>query len=103
MAEWIDGNILETEFISHSGPNAYEIHFRTPDRTKYYFVESACREAICRDIHRCSECKHILQLRGHFECIAFDTIFFTDKFVSCEYFSKANADRKAEGGGEDGN
>jgi hypothetical protein len=46
MAEWWRGNITSNEFITHSGPGGYEIHFRTPDREKYLAVQDECRRQI---------------------------------------------------------
>jgi hypothetical protein len=43
---WRDDLITTTEFMTHSGQNGYELHFRTPDRTKYRYVEDACRKMI---------------------------------------------------------
>ena len=43
---WRDDLITTSEFMTHSGPNGFEIHFRTPDREKYLEVEKACRKVI---------------------------------------------------------
>ena len=43
---WRDDLITSSEFLTHSGPNGFEIHFRTPDREKYLEVEKACRKVI---------------------------------------------------------
>lgn len=43
---WRDDLITSSEFLTHSGPNGYEIHFRTPYRDKYLEVQRTCRKAI---------------------------------------------------------
>ncbi len=43
---WRDDLITSSEFMTHSGPNGYEIHFRTPDHEKYRTVEDVCRKMI---------------------------------------------------------
>ena len=43
---WRDDLITTTEFMTHSGGNGYELHFRTPDREKYLEVQEVCRKVI---------------------------------------------------------
>lgn len=40
---WLDAPITSTEFITHSHPNGYELHFRTDDVKKYEAVQEECR------------------------------------------------------------
>ena len=43
---WRDDLITTSEFMTHSGQNGYELHFRTPDREKYLEVQEVCRKVI---------------------------------------------------------
>lgn len=43
MPEWTDEKILGTSFITHSGPNGYQIHFETNRREAYEAVQEKIR------------------------------------------------------------
>lgn len=46
MAEWTDKEIIDTSFITHSGPNGYQIHFETNRREAYEAVQNKIRDVM---------------------------------------------------------
>ena len=43
---WKDYEIVGTEFMSHAGPNGYQIYFSTDSEISYRIVERECRRQV---------------------------------------------------------